>query len=743
MTSPTRTFRNWPWIWLLLAAFLVVLNVVWLQQDNQPFAWDESIHYMGAVGYYKALAGFDAQTFLKVLYLSDFYPPLHELMTGTLFLVTQPSVKIAAFTNVIYLVMILLLFWRLGVRWFGEPAGLLAAFVFSASTAVIIQSKYFMLDIPLAFWVLAGFYCFCASRNFTLRFWSLLYGVVFAAALLNKWSAAFFLAAPPLLTALRAGWKREELRRDSWRNIILAYAVTALLAAPWYSVHFIKLLHSSSGLLYARGVLIGNPPLLSPWSWTYYLFAVVRQMSWPLGLLLLLGAGIALWQRRHLWIWALWVGMPYLILTLIRNKDNRYTIPLLPLIGLMAFSWIDVLSVSARRWVQWLIIIFAVAQIGYAHVGSKAGNLYAVLSKTFFGQPLVDSQTPKSDLWPAARILKNVGDLGPDFTRRPVLRVVPDDSHFNRVTFVVEQSNTASAVYLSGNTNWPTFTDFVITKTGSLGLPFAIEQPRAITQALLAMQSDSGRRFDLVKKYALPDGTEAALFMRRDPADPGPPAKILDELHRDLARLLAQYIREAKKLTVEIIPGTPEQTMQGHFQGIVINVQDGYVGDFQHKPLGLPVKSLQLEISDLVIDLPESRQGRLIPYTVGQLKVHRLELNDQLINAALTKAGGDLKKISTVFGHQRIQTHWQGSPAASLELEFNAIRDPGEPLSDNLQFKLKRLRIFGVWWPIGWLQPFVEDFNPLFKLNGFPGQVVLGTLAVEKGRLFLGSDSEK
>jgi len=65
---------------------------------------------------------------------------------------------------------------------------------------------------------------------------------------------------------------------------------------------------------------------------------------------------------------------------------------------------------------------------------------------------------------------------------------VPDDSHFSRVTFVVEQSNTVSAVYLSGNTNWPAFTDFIITKTGSLGLPFAIERPKVISQELSAVK---------------------------------------------------------------------------------------------------------------------------------------------------------------------------------------------------------------------------------------------------------------
>jgi len=86
------------------------------------------------------------------------------------------------------------------------------------------------------------------------------------------------------------------------------------------------------------------------------------------------------------------------------------------------------------------------------------------------------------------------------------------------------------------------------------------------------------------------------LYMRRNSLDPVRRRRYWMNCIGILARLLAQYIRDAKKITVEIIPGTPEQTLQGHFQGIVVNVQEGYVGDFQHKPLGIPVKSLQIEI---------------------------------------------------------------------------------------------------------------------------------------------------
>ncbi len=736
-------FRN-KWLWCISGVSLVVLalNAWWLKHDAQPFSWDESIHYMGAVGYYKVLIHLGTEGMGRLLYLSDFYPPLHEFFTGMLFVVTGPSPHIAAFVNSIYLVFILIIMWRIGIRLGDEAQGVLAGLLFVASTMVIAQSKFFMLDIPLTFWVLLGFWLFLASRDFSIRSIACLYGLALGGALLNKWSAVFFLGLPPIITAIRLSIKRDEFSKQAWNNLVWLYGCAFIIAIPWYSVHFIKLVKSSSGLLFARGVLENDPPLWSPVSWFFYIVSIFRQMSWGLGGIIAVGIVVTIFLRRKLWIWSIWLGVPYLVLTFIRNKDDRYTLPLLPIWCVMAFSWLGIFSNRSRKWIQSGVILLALAQLGYAHIGG--GPIQKWITYPIFGIPFLDVHIPNSAHWPTARILRNVQDMGADFTQRPVLRVVPDDSHFSRVTFVVEQSKLfQSQVYLSGNTNWPAFTDFVITKTGNLGLPFTVEVPKKVTEELVASQGDPNHRFELVKKYSLPDASEALLFMRRDIIDVGPPAKILDELHRDLTRLLANYIRDAKKITIEIIPGSFEDTLRGHFLGVNINVSEGQVGDFQHNSLGIPIKSLKLEIIDLVLDLNESRQGRLVPYSLGQLKVKHVELEETMVNQVLSQTQGDIQKARLFFKNQFIQAQWLGKPMVRAEIGFNIVRDPEEIHSENLVFQVKRLQLFSVWWPIGWLQPFIEDFNPIFKLNGFPGKILLGTIKTQQGRLLLGTDVEK
>jgi len=95
------------------------------------------------------------------------------------------------------------------------------------------------------------------------------------------------------------------------------------------------------------------------------------------------------------------------------------------------------------------------------------------------------------------------------------------------------------------------------------------------------------------------------------------------------------------------------------------------------------------------------------------------------------------------FLNQRLQAQWRGRFTLSAELGLDVLRGRNLEQSENLRFALRRLQWGGTWWPIAWLQPLVEDFNPLLKYSGFPTQVVLGKLHLERGRLILGTEAEK
>lgn len=96
-----------------------------------------------------------------------------------------------------------------------------------------------------------------------------------------------------------------------------------------------------------------------------------------------------------------------------------------------------------------------------------------------------------------------------------------------------------------------------------------------------------------------------------------------------------------------------------------------------------------------------------------------------------------------LFDHQLMHVQWQGKPEVTIAIALRVIQDHNSQFSDNLKFELKHIRLFGISLPIGWLQPFVDDFNPLFKLDGFPGKIIFGKIRMENGSILIGSDDEK
>ncbi|MBN1596630.1 phospholipid carrier-dependent glycosyltransferase [candidate division FCPU426 bacterium] len=722
-----------------LMAAVVLANAVWLFVDKRPLSWDESIHYMGAVGYARVLHQGGWGVIKNLLYLSDFYPPLAEFLAGVVFAVTRPSPDVASFLDVGFLCGMIWLLFIIGRRFFDEPSGILAAYLFVASTAVTIQAKVFMLDIPLAFFVLLGFYAFWASAGFTRRRWSLLYGAALGLGLLDKWSALFFLCFPPLIQAVTATLQKHEQRGRIWLNVLFIYGVAALLAAPWYGVHFITLVKNTSSYVHARGVLENDPALTSPAAWFYYLGSLFRQTSIPLGLALLFGcAWLCLRRKQAAWM-IVWLALPYLILTFIRNKDDRYIIPLLPLACLAGAIWLKDLRKPVRERLLLLLVLALLLQMAYSHLGPQAGWLHTLASHRIAQVPLVNSWAPDKRSWPLDAILADVEHQSQQLRRKPILRVVPDHAYFSRVTFVVEQTRRQAGVQLSGINNWPMFTDFAVSKTGSLGLDFNVERPRRIDLMLQIESRALNPRFELVQRYALPDAAEALLYRRREVLSPLPAASVIDVLQSEIKRVLRGYISSAEEYTIQIEPYSEEETRLGRFKKIHLFARNGQVGDFKHNNLGVPFETLDVELQDPILDVEQCEVGQLVVYSLAGLEVKEVVLQESKLNETLSQSKGDVQALRVSAEKGRLLVRWLGLVPMEATLSLRVVSDPDYAESQNLRFRLQRLRLGGVPLP-GWLlQPFLEDFNPLFKLSGFPGRILLGRFDLGEASIRMGT----
>jgi len=318
----------------------------------------------------------------------------------------------------------------------------------------------------------------------------------------------------------------------------MALAVGAVVAAPWYLVN-VRTFSSFLGYMSVYGPAEGDPAVGSLASWGYYLKAFVNdQVLLPFALSFGLGLVVLLVKRKFDYKTAFllcWIALPYLYFSVLYNKDIRYTMPYLPAAAVITAQGLALLRPKAARvGLVALLALYAVLQF----VGLSWGLSYRLPAGLLPGQIAVSvgparlsvyaqqvhlASPPRAEDWRAQAILDDVvrfGQARPE--ARPIkLVVLPDVAWFEKnvfeyyalagrlpievvaVTGVVEVSD-ARARVVAG--------DYLITKTGSLGLPWTVQQAGLFNEELGDPASDLGRQFAPIATYDLPDGTTATLY---------------------------------------------------------------------------------------------------------------------------------------------------------------------------------------------------------------------------------------
>ena len=210
-TRPSRTGWKVGALLSLLILFHLGNNWLWRTNNQVVYGFDRMYHQVTSLAYYDILRqGVTARNLFAALTWSDYYPPLVHLIAAAFYGVFGVSMDVAALSNSLYLVALLLAVYAVGRRLGGPWVGLLAAFIVSMLPIVFSMSRYLYIDFALTAFVAVNISLLLASERFRRKGISLLYGLSLGLGLLTKWTFAAFVAAP-LLAALAS--------RDLWRDV--------------------------------------------------------------------------------------------------------------------------------------------------------------------------------------------------------------------------------------------------------------------------------------------------------------------------------------------------------------------------------------------------------------------------------------------------------------------------------------------------------------------------------------------
>lgn len=347
----------------LLVLFHLVLNLVWQKINTAPPSWDSAGHltlsYVIAdkiTNFFKGEAGI-----VDLLKSSTYYPPLVQSLGGIVSLIFGRNYEYALLVETFFFLLAIIYLYAIVRHFFPDKPELaiVTAFIFSFFPQVWEQSRQFHLDIPLCAMVLAGFYHLSRSKSLTDIKHSVLFFLFFSLTQLTKWYGFVFFVAPFVYEVLI-----KTFRAHDWRNKLrvvgMGYGaiVVLILAVPWYFVNIKSIL---ANFAISSTADFGDPQIvLSYESVFHYLKLMTSHQVGAFSVLLFFISLYVIFRdklpfRRYVfWVFAL----PYVVFTIIQNKDLRYVLPLTPVVAFL-ISYL-VTQFGNKTWIKVKTALFCV-----------------------------------------------------------------------------------------------------------------------------------------------------------------------------------------------------------------------------------------------------------------------------------------------------------------------------------------------------------------------------------------------
>lgn len=566
--------------------FHFVADLCWLKEYDVPPSWDWAIHLTKSLEYSDlAREG----RWLELRDVDDFYPPLSRLPAALAYPLFGRGDTVAVLANFAWFALLLTAVYALASRFGnGTLAGTTAVIFASFIPFLYDYTRFYALVIPTTAAAAAALWALARTDNFQRPSSSLAFGAVLGLALLVKWTVAVFVLPAAIWAALCPA-SSLSTRGRRVIHFAAAGALAGALASPWYLRHLFRLIRATQHTA-VEAVAQGDPAVFTAASFTHYLSAAVYQMGIFMFVAGLLAVAYCAVRRRRGWVTLLlWIIGSYVVLTLVRNKDYRFTAPMLPAFA-VAFG---VACADIRRRplryafgglaAAYVLAIFAVTSFG-------VGGLPPRCVWELFGTRLVvyDSERPRREYWHITYFLDEVAVWEARAGRRPNLCVIPNVATFAEATFCYYATRDRVNVNIfRPREDFPNFCDLIIAKAGDQG----DDKGRRAFDKLRNEPRWLRNGYAVARRCRLPDGSSAVLYRRE--VRPGgravfTPAEAADTARRAYPALLGG----AENLAVDLDPAAAGE---GRFRNVYVTAAETTLA-------GMPVSNLRIALRNVIVN---------------------------------------------------------------------------------------------------------------------------------------------
>jgi len=538
----------------LVFVFFLGTTALWVSLDRSPGAWDDAWYLTNSLVLYDTLIDHGPIAYWKkFLDALEFKAPLIAVLPTPLYRLFGRHSRVAYGVNLVFMALLFGAVYRLARRYGSPRAGLVAVYVTATMPLLYGLSRQYLVEYGSTALVAATVCCLVESgwpRN-TRKACCL--GGLCGLGLMMKITFPLYVFLPFCFACVRirstqpssASLSNAHPRptRSSVLMWLLAFvAPLALIALPWYGRNWRKTLDHAfrSGFSSMADQYGMGDPYSFAVVWRYLAHWVNDGISGGYLLLLMALAGTALWceirmrrpvlpsEGRNLVL--LWF-LPFLVLLFGRNKDIRFTAPLLPAVAiLLAWSVDSFLSSLKKQGRLAFSLLFAFPLLAYLHTsfGLLGSTRLAWGDLVLLAPRLSHAWPPDPQVWPHQEILE-VLRLNTLFPGEKRLMLGSDTAHFNANNFELAAVEglylfqVATSAYeddLTSLLNAANSTTFFIYKEGGEPGPQFTNQ---LFRPLLEDVQNSGKFFDFSiyperpSLPGLPDGGRVVVYQNRWP----------------------------------------------------------------------------------------------------------------------------------------------------------------------------------------------------------------------------------
>jgi len=401
--------------------FFVTATIVWLRLDRLPPTWDDAWYLTNSLTMFDALVDGGVSGYFGSFWtILGFKGPLITVLPTPAYLVFGRHAWAAFAVNVAAMLVLFAAIYRLGEKYGGSRAGVIALYVCGAMPMLYGLSRWFLVEYVLTATVAVAVLLLIEGR-------ALAFGVVCGFGILLKVNFPIYVAGIFFYWAVT---HRALLgRARTW----LALSPAVLIPAPWYGMHLRKVWQVALEAGGPTAEFYGNAGPVK-----YFVRLVREGPSFYFGVLL---AVLLVWgiidQRRvtdHERRWSVplflllaWMA-PFVFFVFGPFQETRYTAPLLPAMAL----GIALLLCSRGRVVTAALLAFPLV--------AMAQNSFGVFGTWRVNDARYIRRYDKSR-WPRAEIVRRL--------RSGKVLLGSDTPHFNADTLALAAKETRAPLDIS------------------------------------------------------------------------------------------------------------------------------------------------------------------------------------------------------------------------------------------------------------------------------------------------------